>query len=368
MTDFSTIKQAVDQTGQAFDAFTKTADNRHAQLLERVEELEAKGTGIRTSLAPTESATPGARWLKNAQGQRALVADREIKIADHFKVGAEEQPFSIGEWARDAMLGREGKAASSTATVPTYIGAQIIDKVRARTVLVAAGARTITIEAPTNLARITGDATVHEHTEAAADISESDVTTTAVSLNPKLLAALIPLTVEVVADSPNLDDALQTSIAGAFALKVDALGIAAIIAASGLPVSAAAHDPATWTGTNSAIAAALGVNQDLPQAHISTPANYAARSVILASTAGSWLGKPPYLSGMQELFTSSMTADQALFGDFSTGVAIVVRSDLRLELVRHGKPTSGQHLLVAHARIAPVVLQPARLFWQKKVP
>ena len=74
MTDFSTIKQAVDQTGQAFDAFTKTADNRHAQLLERVEELEAKGTGIRTSLAPTESATPGARWLKNAQGQRALVA------------------------------------------------------------------------------------------------------------------------------------------------------------------------------------------------------------------------------------------------------------------------------------------------------
>lgn len=367
MTDFSLIKQAIDQNGQAFDAFTKSQGERLDALQDRLEELESKGTGIRTALTPVESAT-GARWLTNSKAERVLIADREIKLADHFRAGTEQQPFSVGEWARDAMLGREGKAASSTATVPTYIGAQIIDRVRAKTVLIQAGARTITIEAPTNLAKINGDPTVFEHSEAVADISESDVTATAVTLNPKLLAALIPLTVEVVADSPNLDDALQTSIANAFALKVDTLGIAAIIAASGLPVSASAHDPATWTGTNSAIAAALAANQDLPQAHISTPANYAARSVILASTAGSWLGKPPYLANMQELFTSSMTADQALFGDFSTGVAIVVRSDLRLELVRHGKPTSGQHLLVAHARIAPVVLQPARLFWQKKVP
>lgn len=365
---FPEIKAAIDQTASAFSEFQKTSDERVNALQDRIEELEAKRLRPGTTL-DTKVSNDGVRWLTARDGKRVAMLDRGVKFADVVERPEAKSEFSIGDFVRNAMLGaQEGKAASSTATVPTLIGAQIIDRVRARTVLVQAGARTITTEAPTNLARITGDPTVYEHTEAATDISESDVTLTAVSLNPKLLAALVPLTVEVVADSPNLDDVLQTSLAAAFALKVDTLGIAAIVAASGLPVSGSAHDPATWTGTNSAIAAALAVNQGLPMAHISTPANYAARSVILASTAGSWIGKPPYLADMRELFTSSMTADQALFGDFSQGVAIVVRSDLRLEIVRHGKPTSGQHLLVAHARIAPVVLQPASLFWQKKTP
>jgi HK97 family phage major capsid protein len=54
---------------------------------------------------------------------------------------------------------------------------------------------------------------VYEHTEAAADISEGSPTFAAVTPNPKTLASLIPLSLEVVADSPNLDNALRTSIA-----------------------------------------------------------------------------------------------------------------------------------------------------------
>jgi hypothetical protein len=47
---------------------------------------------------------------------------------------------------------------------------------------------------------------------------------------------------------------------------------------------------------------------------------------------------------------------------------MAIRADLTLEVVRHAKATSGSHLLVCHMRAAPVILQPARLFWQKKVP
>ena len=66
--------------------------------------------------------------------------------------------------------------------------------------------------------------------------------------------------------------------------------------------------------------------------------------------------------------TSSMTSDIAVLGGFRRGVAIVSRMDLTLEVVRYGKPTSGQHLLVAVMRAAAVVLQPKSLFIQRKVP
>jgi hypothetical protein len=52
----------------------------------------------------------------------------------------------------------------------------------------------------------------------------------------------------------------------------------------------------------------------------------------------------------------------------SVGVGIALRQDLTLEIVRHGKPTSGMHYLVATMRAAAVVLQPKALFIQKKVP
>ena len=128
------------------------------------------------------------------------------------------------------------------------------------------------------------------------------------------------------------------------------------------------HSPATWAGTMLAVTAALAANQDLPLAHVSTPANFMARASQLASTAGTWLGRPPALAGMQELFTSSMTADVAVFGRFAEGFAIATRSELTVEVVRHAKPTSGSHLLVAHMRADGIVLQPGRLFIQKLVP
>ena len=117
-----------------------------------------------------------------------------------------------------------------------------------------------------------------------------------------------------------------------------------------------------------AIGAALALNQDLPFAHIGTPANFISRAGQLAATAGSWLGKPPALASMRELFTSAMTADQAIFGDFAAGFAIAMREELRFGVVRHAKPTSASHLLVAHMRADGVILQPGRLVWQKKVP
>jgi hypothetical protein len=282
---------------------------------------------------------------------------------------AGEDVFTLGAYVRHSMGLTETRAiASGPALVPTYVSAEIIDLVRALTVVVEAGAGTIPLVGPSNAARISGDPTVYQHTEATTDISESAPTVVAVSLNPKVLAAAIPIPMEVAADSQNLDSVLNRAIAGAFAAKLDVLSIATILADANIPDSAVAHDPATWTGTMLAITAALAANQRLPQVHISTPANFMARASILESTAGGWLGKPPVLANMRELFTSSMTTDVAVFGDFAAGFAIAMRQDIQAEMLRFQKYTSAQHVLMVTARMDGVVLQPAQLYIQKKTP
>ena len=367
MSDSNTqIMETMDKIGTSFEEFKARNNETVANLKKTVDRLETKLSRPGAFVGSEQGEANELRVLKTQDGRELPFLKSEQKLADQYR-GASDEGFSIGDFCRSALLGsKEGKAASGPALVPTGLGSFVIDRVRANTVVVQAGAGTIVIDGPTNLARLTGDPSVHQHTEGAADIVESDITAEAVSLNPKLLAVLVPLTVELVADSPNLDQILTTSLTNAFAAKLDALCIAKILADANLPKSAAAHDPAIWAKVLEAVGAALALNQDLPFAHIGTPANFIARASQLANTA--WLGKPPALAGMRELFTSSMTADQAIFGDFAAAFAIAMRQELRVEVVRHAKPTSASHLLVAHMRADGVMLQPGRLFWQKKVP
>lgn len=76
--------------------------------------------------------------------------------------------------------------------------------------------------------------------------------------------------------------------------------------------------------------------------------------------------KPPALASMLELQTTSLTAGTAMMGYFPEAFAVAMRSELRVEVVRHAKPTSASHLLVAHMRADGVVLQPGKLYRQLK--
>jgi hypothetical protein len=343
------VLQKIDEFGTAVLEARKSADRQFSELLERIETIETKQEAPRAAKVIDSPAFE----LVDAEGKRFPALKKEQRFSDYVRTQPEgeikeEGDFSIGEYVRGAVMGR--KVASGTALVPTRIGAQIIDDVRAAVALIRAGAVTIPIQGPTNLARVTGDATVIEHTGAAADITEGNPTFAAVTLNPKTLASLIPLSLEVVQDSPNLDNAIRTSVAAAMALKLDQLGIAAMLADSNIPDSAAAHDPATWSGTMLAVGAAMAANQPIPDAAIVNSANLVARHSILESTAGGWLGKPPLLANMVEIPTTSMTADISVLGGFQRGVGIAMRQDLTLEMIRYGKPTSGMHYLVCTMR------------------
>lgn len=363
MSDIAQILKMIDAQGEDLRTWQEKHDAKYGELENTLNQMALKSArpGFAGLLGGGDG---GVKYLSTVKGERLPMLSAEQKYAS-LQQTDDSDGWTIGGHVRDAVIGSR-KASSGPAMVPTYIAAGVIDRVRQRTVLVQAGAQTIMIEGPTNMARLTGDPTVYQHTEAAVDISESDITATPVSLNPKLLAALVPLTVELVQDSPNLNEVLSTSIANAFAAKLDALGLATLVADSAIPDSASGQDPAVWAKVLEAVGAALALNQGLPTALISAPADFIARASQLASTAGTWLGKPPALASMAELFTTGLTAGTALFGDFAAGYAIAIRSELTIEVVRHAKATSASHLLVAHMRADGVVLQPGRLFRQLK--
>ena len=355
---------------EAFENYEKRADaarKAHDLKLDGIEN-EVRQLAIQAGRPKFGGAGDGnngeIKQLRLQNGQLLPLLNSEQKAARLYTPDQSDD-FDLGEYARGCVVGSR-KAASGPALVPSHVGAQVIDMVRAQATLVRAGAGTIMIDGPTALARISSGPTVYQHTEAATDITESDVVAAAVTLNPKTLAALVPLTVELVQDSPNLDAVLRTALAGAFAAKLDALGIAKLLADTDIPDSAAGQDPAVWAKVLEAVGSALALNQDMPTSHISAPADFIARASQLASSAGSWLGKPPALALMSEYFTTNLTAGTALFGRFSEAFAFAVRADLSVEVVRHAKATSGSHLLVGHMRADGIVLQPAKLFRQLK--
>jgi HK97 family phage major capsid protein len=277
--------------------------------------------------------------------------------------------FSLADFVRGAMGIKAVGATSvvsSPALVPEYVGSMIIDMIRAASQVVQSGAGTIPIVGPTNLARVTGDATVYQHTMGSEDISDSIPTIEPVSLDPKSLVAAIPLSVEVVADSPNLDSVLNLLLAKAFAAKLDNLCLATILADSSIGASATGQDPANWAGVISAVSTMLTANQGLPTAIIGNSADFITRAGQIAISAGTWLGKPPFLSAMVELPTTKVTAGTAILGNFFKGFAIAVRQEMTVEVVRWHQYKSASHVLVAHSRMDGVVLQPGHLFIQKK--
>ena len=304
-------------------------------------------------------------YAETTDGKSIRMLRKDEKLASRASADNVNN-WSVADFVRSNMGLVEKRASliSSPATVGLLIGSQIIDDVRAKSRLIQAGSLTLPITGPTNLARIVSDPTVFQHTEGATDISESIPVLSPVELKPETLAALVPIDMALAQDSDNLDQALRTSITGAFALKLDTLGIATILINASIPGSLIGEACSTWAGTMEAITSALGENQDIPVALIANAADFGARAAELGTANGNWLGAPPILKNMLDLPTTGMSVGTALFGNFTQGVAVAIRQDLQLEMLRFGKPTAASHYLMCTLRAQIFVLQPKALYIQ----
>jgi HK97 family phage major capsid protein len=159
-------------------------------------------------------------------------------IAEHVqRQGRVDHPgVTLGDLCKAMALGggtpeiraalAEGSDSAGGVTVPTFLSSQLIDALRARSTVFAAGAKTMVLETgkTSTIATITGDPSATWRAENAA-VNTSDMTFGSVVFNPKTLAVILVASRELIEDSLNFQQAITTSLSKSFAAELDRVAL-----------------------------------------------------------------------------------------------------------------------------------------------
>lgn len=189
--------------------------------------LDCEINNLALSVSQLETDVGGEVWRNTRTGQAIKLYTPEERIS------ASQTPANrvgIGELLEGLVMGARsepvrnalssGTDSAGGYTVPVEITREFIDKLRAKSVFIRAGARTMMLDGPTRIVKLTGDPNAIWREENAS-IGDSDITLGALSLEPKSLSTLVKVPYELLQDSVNIADILQQAITAAMATKLD---------------------------------------------------------------------------------------------------------------------------------------------------
>lgn len=265
----------------------------------------------------------------------------------------------------------EGTDSAGGLTVPTRLAGGIIDRLRARSVMFQAGARTVLLDTgkATTIAAITGDPTAAWRAENA-DVALSDMTFAPVSFVPKSLAVMVVASRELLEDSMNLDEALNVSLSAALGGEVDRVALIGsgtgsepkgVSKVTGVGSYSMGDNGAALTNYDPFVEA-LGIlqtaNAQDPTAVILAPRTNKEVNLLKSSTFEP-LPRPKAIENLPFLVTSKLpitetqgtsnAASRAVMGYFPD-VLIGIRSQLRIEILREKFADKLQYGILAHLR------------------
>ena len=147
----------------------------------------------------------------------------------------EMRGLTIGGLCRAAVLGAsndvesralaEGTDSAGGYTVPTLLSGQVIDNLRALSVVNRAGATTVPLDSMNNdFARLDTDPTATWHSENAS-VSDNSPTFGQVRFQPQVMVSLVRASRELIEDARGFDDALRKAFAGSFAAEMDRVAL-----------------------------------------------------------------------------------------------------------------------------------------------
>lgn len=325
----------------------------------------------------------GARSVSH-RGYEAPEADLdyalrpEERMADWAREhGKNREDFGVsaGAFMRAMVLGpkndaekralSEGTDSAGGFTVPDILSAQLIDRLRAQSVLVRAGARTVPLTSDQNyIAKIATDPVPSWRAENAA-IAESDPTFARVSMAPKSLAVLVKVSREVLEDSLNIEEALQQSLTAAMAVEFDRAGLfgsgtgsepQGLVNMSGIGAVALAGALTTYAPLIAGRTAILTANAGEPTAYIMSPRED-GKLTGLTDGQGQPLQAPAKIAAIPQLVTTAVPIDggtgtneaSIITGNFRRFM-IGIRNGLRIEILKERYAENFQYAFVAHLR------------------
>ena len=325
----------------------------------------------------TRLAADGITWTASAEKDEAFALRSDQKMTTWAQArGAEDySDLSLGRYLRSMAIGAksdlerralsEGTDSAGGFTVPTILSSQLIDALRAASVVQRAGAQTVPLTSDNlSIAKVASDPTPAFRNEAAA-VAESDPTFTTVTFTPRSLMVLVKCSRELLDDSLNIGSALPNMITSAMAAEMDRVALEGTGVApqpTGLRLQSGIGDTALNAALTSYapfITAQTGIltaNGGPVNAIIMHPRD-AGTLAGLTDTTNQPLNVPPAISGIPMLTTSSIQVDAGSGNDESniyvgnfSNLLIGMRNNIRIEVLRERYADTHQYAFVAHMR------------------
>ena len=337
---------------------------------QRWEKVEAAING-----SPTSASKPQV-WHDATTGKPVYCLGKSDRLQDLPTANRHglDEGDSIGAIVNAMVTGRrdrlsgglrnalsEGTDSLGGITVPEEIGSKVIDLARAKSAVMAAGCAVVPMSTDRLvLARISADPTFAAKAENVA-LSEGSITFDAIGFTATTIGALIVCSRELVEDSPNFSSLVETTLANAFAAKIDNAmfngiyhfdGFLNWATASGSIGETAAVGTIAWTHVATATTAVHAANFT-PTAYITHPTVAGALSVLAAgdgtNSSKNWLGPPPNVAPLLALQTTNCPNTSLVVGDFKEAV-LAVRQSLKIEATNSGGDnTFGKHQIAIKA-------------------
>ena len=278
----------------------------------------------------------------------------DISLGRYLAAGLLGDKCGDAEALRHIRDTKSVSTATSGLVVPAEYAGAWIDKMRAESVLVKAGAQTIPMSGATlSMAALTADPTAGWHAEATADVNASDPTFSARTLTARTLAARSTVSMEVAQDSPQFGEQLAASLAAAISVAVDAAGLVGsgtppeprgLLNVSGINAVGTVGSLASYAKVLEGVQLLLEDNVPLDQATayaLMSPRTWGRFENLATGISGdlSPLPRPRSLENTQFLTTTAIpntmsTDKSALFLGHFPNMVLGVRSNLEVEVVK----------------------------------
>jgi HK97 family phage major capsid protein len=328
-------------------------------------------------------------WVDRETGRPLTVLASTDKLTDHCRSDNGFSKVSFGDIVRSMALGgggpeirnalAEGTDSAGGVTVPSFLLPQLVDRMRAQQTVIKAGARTVMLDTlKTTIARLDSDPVAAWRNENAS-IANSDAVFSPVVLQARSLAVIVQVSMELLEDSINLNEAMQQAFTSSFAVELDRV---ALFGSGTLPEPRGIFNTAgigsVSMGTNGlaltnfdplidAWQSLKDVNAPDPTAAILAPRT-AAKIAKLKDLQNQPLRKPQLIEGLpifsstsvpiNQTQGSSSVASSIIMGDFSQ-LLIGVRTELRIQLLRELYAANGQYAFLCYLRADIGVEHPA---------
>lgn len=314
------------------------------------------------------SRRPCREYVIDKNGKRHPLLGKNDSMAAALKrrnpdLAEQHKGLTLGGYIRSIAIGArnivernsllESGGASGGYTVPTSLAAELIDLLRAKSVVIQAGAKTI--DMPTSemtFAKLTGDPTPGWVGEGVA-MDETAPTFAAINFTAKTLRMLITCSRELLEDSINLNQKLPEVFAAAMASEVDRVALAGTDA-SGQPLGVLNYQsinsvsmgadgatPSSYSQILDAVQAIETANAESPTVAIMHPRTKRTYAGLLDTTNQPLL-PPPVLKNLQFLTTTKLSitetkgaannASSMILGGFSEMV-LAMRTAMRIDLL-----------------------------------